>query len=163
VYLKTARHNLPYVIRPSAEQLDSAYADFKSNPCDETRDALLLLTQRYSLSHHRFNDSLSTAVMVQTWRSLRPTTASDPLTAIDSSKSAFSSWLYRVVACRAVDDWRRSKPREVATENEKLESIACIREDPFRSQGRSWTKPALTCDENSERIPAKLYSQLEGK
>jgi hypothetical protein len=149
MYLKTARHNLAYITRPTAAELDDAYQRFKATPCDDTRDALLLLTQRYSLSHHRFNDSLSTAVMVQTWRSLRPTTASDPLTAIDSSKSAFSSWLYRVVACRAVDDWRRMKPREVATENEKLENIACVREDPWQSRGRSWTKATPTADEQA--------------
>jgi DNA-directed RNA polymerase specialized sigma24 family protein len=162
MHLKT-RHRTPYVTRPSAEQLDGAYAEFQAHPSEENRDALLLITQRYSLSR-QYNDNLASRVMENVWRSIRPTTASELLAPYDPSKgAAFSTWLYQVVARKSVDDHRRSKPKEKTFEDERIERIHCAREDPYRSKGRSWSSPKPTSDQSSaEPIPAKLYRQLEG-
>ena len=62
LYIKTARHALPYVTRPSAAELDEAFQQFKNSPTNETRNAFLLMAQRYSLSKHRHNDDLALRV-----------------------------------------------------------------------------------------------------
>ena len=150
MYIKT-RHALPYVTRPSAEQLDEAFHTFKDNPSPENRDSLLEMSRRYSLAKHRYADDLALRVMVNVWRATDPTCAS-PLTPYDPSKGAkFSTWLYQVTARRAIDAFRSEKSREVATDTEELEQrIAfALRADPWHSGGRRWTSKAPTADEQA--------------
>jgi DNA-directed RNA polymerase specialized sigma24 family protein len=120
------------------------------------------MSQRYSLAK-QYNPSLASRVMENVWRSIRPTTATKLLAPYDHTKGAsFSTWLYRLVALKAIDDYRRSKPKEKPKSDENIERIACARSDPYRSQGRRWGSSRPNMDEGSSQIPATLYWQLEG-